>query len=218
MLANESLVIVSIDKLVKTDLQKDYNMRAIYRRGACTLIVITTVFTLAACAPIAPITATTAAVTNDPRTTGTVIEDEGLESRVNDIFRADQELSQSCHTNITSYNRRVLLTGECPTAELVAKAENYCNQVANVRAVHNEIVVGVPTMIAAHSADALITTKVKTKLFSIRSLPSKNVKVVTEAGVVFLMGIIDRESAAIAANQAATTAGVVRVVKLFEHP
>jgi osmotically-inducible protein OsmY len=73
-------------------------------------------------------------------------------------------------------------------------------------------------MIAAQSADSLITTKVKTRLFSIKSLPSKNVKVVTEARVVFLMGIIDRESADIAANEAAATGGVARVVKLFEHP
>jgi osmotically-inducible protein OsmY len=193
-------------------------MTTICRRGARTLIVLTALATLVACAPITPITATTAAVTNDPRTTGTVIDDERIESKVNDLFRADQELSQSCHTNITSYNRRVLLTGECPTAEIVAKAGDYAKQVANVKSIHNEIVVGVPSMIAAQSADSLITTKVKTRLFSIKSLPSKNVKVVTEARVVFLMGIIDRESADIAANEAAATGGVARVVKLFEHP
>jgi osmotically-inducible protein OsmY len=106
-------------------------MTTICRRGARTLIVLTALATLVACAPITPITATTAAVTNDPRTTGTVIDDERIESKVNDIFRADQELSQSCHTNITSYNRRVLLTGECPTAEIVAKAGDYAKQVAN---------------------------------------------------------------------------------------
>jgi osmotically-inducible protein OsmY len=132
------------------------------------------------------------------------------------------ELTKICPSpgdiNVASYNRRVLLSGECPKPELIAKAENYCGQVANVRSIHNEIVVAIPTMIAAQSADSLITTKIKTKMFSVRSLPGKNVKVVTEAGVVFLMGIIDRDSADVAANLAASTAGVVRVIKLFEHP
>ncbi|MFT4564393.1 MAG: osmotically-inducible protein OsmY [Gammaproteobacteria bacterium] len=70
-------------------------MTTICRRGACVVIFITALLTLTACAPITPITATTAAITNDPRTTGTVIDDERIESKVSDIFGADQDLSQS---------------------------------------------------------------------------------------------------------------------------
>lgn len=188
------------------------------RRGKLTLVVVSALFAVAGCAPITPITATTAALSNDPRTTGTVIDDERIESKVRAMFNADGDLSQSCHINVTSYSQRVLLSGECPTPELVAEAEDYSGQIANVRSIHNQIAVGVPSLIAAQSVDSLITTKVKTRLFSIKSLPSKNIKVVTEAGVVFLMGIIDRDSADIAANSAAATGGVVRVVKFFEHP
>jgi osmotically-inducible protein OsmY len=166
----------------------------------------------------APLTATGAAVTGDRRTTGTVMDDEGIERRAYDLFNADVELDQACHLNATSYNEQVLLTGECPTEQLRRKAVDYAGRVGKVRHIFNEIVLAAPSTLASRSNDGLITTKVRAKLITIKNLPNSNIKVVTEAGVVFMMGLVDETSGNIAAEATATVGGVSKVVKLFEHP
>lgn len=172
---------------------------------------------LGACS-VTPITATTAAVSGDPRTIGTVFEDERIESRARDFFRADGEIASACHINVSSFNQRVLLSGECPTESLSAEAATYTGQIAKVRQIFNEITIAAPSDLATRSNDSFVTSKVKTKLFTVRDLPARNIKVVTESGVVFMMGMIDEASAKIAADVAANTSGVVRVVKMFEYP
>jgi osmotically-inducible protein OsmY len=166
----------------------------------------------------APLSATGAAVTGDRRTTGTVVEDTQIESKTLDFFNADAQLAQNCHLNVTSYNQRVLLTGECPTEELRGRANEYAGRVAKVREVFNEVVIAAPSTVPQRTNDGLITTKVKTKLYTIKDLSANNVKVVTEAGVVYLLGLVDRASADAAANAAAAVGGVHKVVKLFEYP
>jgi len=170
---------------------------------------------LTACAPLS---ATGAAVTSDRRTTGTVFDDEQIESRTSDFFSADAELAQACHLNVTSYNQQILLTGECPTEALRAKAADYAGRVGKVRNIFNEIAIAAPSTLAARSADSLVTTKVKAKLLTIKDLPSTAIKVVTEAGVVYLMGLVAVDTGNVAAEAAATIGGVAKVVKLFEHP
>lgn len=193
-------------------------MAIIARSKLSLLIFLFALNSLLACAPVTPITATTAAVSGDPRTTGTVVEDERIESKAADFFNADAQISQACHLNVASYNRWVLITGECPTEKLRTDAETFASRVAKVERVFNEIVLTTPSTLNSRSADALTTTKVKTKLFTIKSLPSRNMKVITEAGVVFLMGIVDSASGDSAASVAASVSGVNKVVKLFELP
>lgn len=166
----------------------------------------------------APLSATGAAVSGDRRTTGSVFDDEEIKNRAGDFFRADADLAQACNLNVTSLNQQVLLTGECPTNELRAKAGEYAGRVAKVRKVFNEVAVAAPSTLPSRSADALVTTKVKAKLLTIKDMPNANIKVVTEAGVVYLLGLVDAESGNIAADAASTVGGVVKVVKLFEHP
>ena len=173
------------------------------------------VLMLAGCAPLS---ATGAAVTGDRRTTGTVFDDSQIESRTNDFFRADAELAQACHLNVTSYNQQVLLTGECPTEALRSKAAEYAGRVAKVRNIFNEIAIGAPSTLGARSADSLVTTKVKATLIGIKDFPSSRVKVTTEAGVVYLMGLVDTATGNTAAEAAATVGGVAKGVKRFEHP
>jgi osmotically-inducible protein OsmY len=162
--------------------------------------------------------ATGAAVTNDRRTTGTVIEDQGIESKAYDFLEADGALAGQTHINVVSYNQMVLLTGEAPTEELRKLAEQYVTRIAKVRHVQNEIVVASPSPAANRANDALITTKVKGKLVSIKDISAADVKVVTEARVVYLMGLIDTPTGDAIAESVATIGGISKVVKLFESP
>ncbi|MEX2482250.1 MAG: BON domain-containing protein [Gammaproteobacteria bacterium] len=183
--------------------------------GVKAAALMACLWSIAGCAPL---NATGAAVTGDRRTTGTVFDDSQIESHANGFFRSDAELSQACHLNVTSYNQQVLLTGECPTKELRAKAADYAGRVAKVRNVFNEIAIAAPSTLSSRSGDSLITTKVKAKLLTIKGLPTSHIKVVTEANVVYLMGLVDAASGDTAAEAASTVGGVAKVVKLFEHP
>lgn len=183
------------------------------------LAVLAPSLALQGCAPlVAGGAATTAAVTSDQRTTGTVIEDQVIETKAADFFGADAGLSQQSNLHATSYNQVVLLTGQAPTEELRTRAAEYVRRIAKVRHVHNEITLGSPLPLANRSNDALLTTKVKTKLFTIKDLKSTSVKVVTEANVVYLMGLLDQPTGDAVAEVVAGVAGVQKVVKLFEPP
>ena len=177
--------------------------------------LVTAIALLGGCASLK---ATGAAVTGDRRTTGTVYDDEQIESKAGDFFDADAELAQACHINATSYNRQVVLTGECPTEKLRAKAADYAGRVGKVRNIFNEIALAAPSTLGARTNDSLLTTKVRATLFTMKELPSKNIKVVTEAAVVYLMGLVDEATGDRAAQAAAGIGGVAKVVELFEHP
>ncbi|MGE0482666.1 MAG: BON domain-containing protein [Gammaproteobacteria bacterium] len=190
-------------------------MTSTLRTVSIILCLAANIVVLGGCAPL---TATGAAVTGDRRSTGTVFDDEQIESKALDFFNADKELSPACHINATSYNQQLLLSGECPTEQLRQKAGDYAKRVGKVRNIFNEIVLAAPSTLAARSNDGLVTTKVRAKLLTIKDLPNTNIKIVTEAGVVFMMGLVDEPSGNAAAEAASTVGGVAKVVKLFEHP
>ncbi len=171
------------------------------------------------CAPavVGGVLATTVIVAKDPRTTGMVIDDKGIQFRAADLLHKDESLSGQAHINVTSYNGVVLLTGETPTAEMRTHAEQLVGGIENVRRVHNEITVAAPSSGLTRSSDTLITTKVKTRMLTEKNFDSGRVKVVTENGTVYLMGLMTRDEAAVATEIARGTGGVQRVVKLFEY-
>ncbi|MEO8394867.1 MAG: BON domain-containing protein [Chloroflexota bacterium] len=162
--------------------------------------------------------ATGAVVASDKRTTGTVFEDQTIENKAYDFLKADGALAAQTHINVTSYNQMVLLTGEAPTEELKKRAEEYVSRIAKVRHIYNEIVLGQPSATLNRTNDGLITTKVKAKLVSIKDISAVDVKVVTEAGVVYLLGLLDQPTGDAVAEAVATLGGIVKVVKLFEAP
>jgi len=181
--------------------------------------LLTSAVALQGCAPIiAGGAATGAAVTSDQRTTGTVIEDQVIETKAGDFFRADAALSQQARISVTSYNQIALVTGQAPTEELRKRAVEYVSRIAKVRHVYNEIEIGSPVTAMQISSDTLLTTKVKSKLVTIKDLKSTNVKVVTENGVVYLMGLLDQPTGDAVAEVVAGVSGVRKVVKLFELP
>lgn len=181
--------------------------------------LLTSAVALQGCAPIvAGGAATGAAVTSDQRTTGTVIEDQVIETKAGDFFRADAALSQQARISVTSYNQIALVTGQAPTEDLRKRAVEYVSRIAKVRHVYNEIEIGSPVTAMQISSDTLLTTKIKSKLLTVKDLKSTDVKVVSENGVVYLMGLLDQPTGDAVAEVVAGVSGVRKVVKLFEPP
>ena len=155
--------------------------------------------------------------TLDRRTTGTIIEDQAIEIKAYRAIAADKELDEQTHINITSYNTAVLVTGESPVDEMRQKIVSIVSAVDKVKHVYNEITIAAPSSMVSRSSDVYITAKVKAKLFADKILSGLVIKVNTEKGVVYLMGIVSQKEAEIATNIARETGGVQKVVKLFKY-
>ncbi len=153
-------------------------------------------------------------VSEDRRTVGTVTEDQGIElkaaNRINDKFK-------NAHINVTSFSRMVLVTGEVIDAAAKTEIEKIVRAVENVRGVYNEVAVAGVSAISARANDSFITSKVKGRFVDQRKFNAVHVKVVTEAGAVYLLGLVKRQEADDAVEIARTTSGVKKVVKLFEY-
>jgi osmotically-inducible protein OsmY len=140
---------------------------------------------LQACVPAAVVaTGTAAMVANDRRTTGIYLEDETIEWKSRG--KLDNAAFKTVHVNATSFNRRVLLTGEAPSEELRQQVEQSIRAIANVRDVQNEIQVAGASSLAARGNDSLITANVKARMVNNGKVSPTHVKVVTEANVVYL--------------------------------
>ncbi|WP_217125216.1 BON domain-containing protein [Hydrogenophilus thiooxidans] len=171
--------------------------------------------TLSGCFPaVATGVAATAAVAADRRTGGAIVEDEQLEWKISSAIQ--QALGDRAHVNVTSFNRIVLLTGEVPDEAAKQRAETLAKKTENVRTVVNELIIAPPSALASRANDASLTTQVKARLVGNRDVPAHLVKVVTEGGVVFLMGLVTRREGDAATYVARTTSGVKRVVRVFE--
>lgn len=158
-------------------------------------------------------------IKDDPRnrTSGNWLDDEWIETKsLVNLDKASPELAQS-HINVTSYNGVVLLTGQVDSAKSRQLATNTVSRFHNVRRVHNELAISGATSMIARSNDSWISTKLKSKMLANSTIESKHIKVVTENGVVFLMGRVTKDEGQRAANQARKTVGVQKVVILFEY-
>lgn len=152
---------------------------------------------------------------DDRRTSSTYLMDEEIELKTSSRVR--ETFGQNTRVSATSYNRLLLLTGTAPDAEVRANVEEIAKNVPNVRAVQNELQVGTVPSFSSRTNDTYITTKVKARFLEDKRFNVNHVKVVTESGTVYLMGLVKREEAAAAAEVAARTSGVAKVVKIFEY-
>lgn len=153
----------------------------------------------------------------DRRTTGTQVEDQTIEVKAIQAINKDAELEEQANLNITSYNTVVLITGETPTEAMRQRVVDIVKSVDKVNHVYNEISIASPSSVVSRSSDALITGKVKTKMIADKELDGLYVKVLTEKGVVYLMGLVTRQESELATNIARQTGGVQKVVKLFQY-
>ncbi len=161
--------------------------------------------------------ATGAAVAHDRRTAGTVIEDQSIELKAGQALRDDQEINESAHINVTSYNLVVLVSGEAPNESVRERIINIVRDIPKVTHVYNELTIGSPSTLTSRSSDTLITSKVKTRLFGLENFDATRVKVVTEKGVVYLMGLLTKEESDRVTEAARRVGGVQKVVKLFQY-
>ena len=159
----------------------------------------------------------TATVAHDRRTTGVFIEDEAIEQKALKSFSADKEIKDSSHINVTSYNTVVLITGETPSEDIRNRVVNIVREIPKVTHVYNELTIAAPSSWTSRSGDSLITSKVKTNLLTLDDFDGTRVKVVTDKGVVYLMGIVTRSEADTATGETRRTGGVQKVVKLFQY-
>jgi osmotically-inducible protein OsmY len=163
-------------------------------RTPLILIVLVAALLQGCAAVVATGAATGAVAIYDRRTTGIMLEDQNIELKTASRLRSDPAISEQAHINTTSFNLTVLLTGE-------------------------ELAVAAPSSMTARASDTLITSKVKTGLLNI-DLPEyspERVKVVTEAGAVYLMGLVTQPEANATIEKARRVGGVQRVVNVFEY-
>jgi osmotically-inducible protein OsmY len=187
------------------------------RIGLASAALAASIATLSGCVPlvIGAGVAATASVATDRRTTGTQLDDEVIEDRAS--LEIQQRFKGDFHVNVTSYGGIVLLTGEVPAEAARADVEGIVRSNPKVRAVQDELVVGPVTDLGSRSNDTLITSKVKARFVEANKFQINHVKVVTERGVVYLMGIVTRDEGAAAGEIASTTSGAQRVVKVFQY-
>lgn len=150
----------------------------------------------------------------DRRTSGSQLEDEGIELRSGSRIR--EQLGERAHVNIASYNRQVLLTGEVPSAQDKQQVELIVSKVDNVRAIVNELAVLGNTSFTQRSSDTLVTGRVKAGLIDAKDLYAGAFKVVTERGATYLMGRVSQREANRATEIARSTTGVQKVVRILE--
>ncbi len=164
------------------------------------------------------------AVTSDPvqpnpseTSIGTDIDDWQMSTLIGvNIKKASPQLAHS-HINVSTYNKVVLLTGEVATSELRTLAGTTARNYKGVRQVYNELKLQGSSSLLARTNDTWLTTKVKTKLLANKEIAGSQIEVVTESGIVYLMGIVSRSAADNASTIASNTGGVVKVVRVFEY-
>lgn len=171
---------------------------------------------LSACAPLVVGSAMvgTALVATDRRTTGTQVEDTGIELKA--ASRIREAMGDRTHINVQAFNRALLLSGEVRNEADKAEAERIARGVDNVARVHNELQVGFLSSLSSRSGDLVLAGKVKATLIDAKSLQSHAITAVVERGEVYLMGIVSEREANLSSELIRGIPKVAKVVRLFE--
>ncbi|AMO74685.1 Osmotically-inducible protein OsmY, contains BON domain [Pseudomonas citronellolis] len=152
------------------------------------------------------------------RTIGSTIDDSLIETKVAvNVAKADPDLDRNSHIVVISYNGVVLLAGQTPRADLKNKAEQAARNVQKVKTVHNELQVLQPSSLLARNNDTWLTTKIKTQMLTDANVPSSRIKVVTENGIVYMLGLVTRREGDLATQVVQNVNGVQKIVRLFEY-
>jgi osmotically-inducible protein OsmY len=187
------------------------------KRAAAVVLMLLCALALQACVETLILggVATGVLVAADRRQPEVIFGDQRIEIVASN--RVGDTLAGQGHVNVTSYNYMVLLTGEVPTAQVKADVEKTASEVPQVKTVINELQIAGASSIASRSNDSFITSKVKSNLIGADKVKPTSVKVLTEAGVVYLLGLVTREEADAATEIARGTGGVQKVVRVFEY-
>lgn len=187
-----------------------------FKLALAVAALITTLPLLQGCVPAVVGAGAAAGVmtAHDRRTTGTQTDDEGLEWKA--AQQVPENYQANAHLNFTAFNRRLLITGEVPSEEARNVIGERVGKLEGVKEVFNETVVGAASSLSSRTNDSYVTSKVKARLVDEKTLSANHLKVVTEAGVVYLMGLVTEREGKVAVAVTRTTAGVRKVVNLTE--
>lgn len=154
----------------------------------------------------------------DPRSLGQQVDDGTLEARVSGALNKNQQIKNSnARIVATAYQGNVLLTGQSPDMSVAETAKQVASKVEGVNNVYNEVRQGEPVTLGTASSDTWLTTKVRSQILASDAVKSSSVKVITENGEVFLLGILTHQEGAAAAKIASETKGVVKVTTAFTY-
>ena len=182
------------------------------------LITLSTIGILQGCAAAAVVTVVGGAtMANDNRTLGTQIDDHGIEFAAHARLAEHEGIKDNANLQVVSVNGKVLIVGQTPNAFLRDEAIKILNNVKGIGHIYNQIRISNTTSFTTRSNDVWLTSKVKTALFTSDKLDATNIKVVTENGEVFLLGLINASEGDEAVNIARHVGGVNRVFKMFEY-
>jgi len=183
------------------------------------LLILSLALSLQGCFFIAGAAAGAAAiaVVYDHRTINNILLDTDMANTISDRIKKIDVLRNDCHIAVTVFNHIVLLTGETPRAAWKQQAEDIAKSVSGVAKIYNQLTIQGPTSSLIRTSDSWITTKIKGEMLATEDLKSSTIKVVTENGVVYLMGIVKRDQADIAVDIARQVSGVQKVIKIFQY-
>lgn len=157
------------------------------------------------------------AIASDKRSFSTMADDQKISYNIQKQLSQDPEMTHNTHIIVVSYSHVVLIVGQVPSQDISDKITQVSQNYPNVRRVFNELTIGNPTTASRRSKDIAITANVKTRMFTTTNVSSGQIKVITENGVVYLLGITSRDRADAAAQVARNSTGVQEVVKLIEY-
>ena len=177
---------------------------------------------LGACAPVSPKgpAITAQMLLEDRRTREVILTDREIEAEAYSELNSDNAIRDQCRVAVNAYNGAVLVTGEAPTEDLGKKIIAAVQTIANVKLVHNNLIIGHPIDVAARANDSAITDGVKKALEQIRTLPDFSpamVKVITEDGTVYLMGWVHRDEGTVVINVTRLQPGIKQIITVFEY-
>lgn len=177
-----------------------------------TLSLQSCIFVVGAAAGAAAI-----AVVYDHRTIQSTLDDTNMANRISNKIRAYPYLRNESHIEVTVFNGVILLTGETPQANWRTQVEDIAKSISNNARIYNQITIQGPISSLTSTSDAWVTTKIRSLMLANEDLKSSSIKVVTENGTVYLMGVVKRQQAEIAVDIARQVSGVQRVVKVFQY-
>jgi osmotically-inducible protein OsmY len=170
---------------------------------------------LSSCAVVAVggVTAT-ATIMADRRTPGVQAIDKGIELEANNAL--NKKFGDNAHINVTSFNQKVLLTGEVKDADIKGEAGAYVKAMKNARSVYNELIIGPNSSYTSRANDSYLESKIKTQMVFTEKLPSNSMDIVAEGSSIYLMGILTQSEADLAKKIASNTNGVKDVYVFFD--
>ena len=170
-----------------------------------------------ACTPITVSSAVSGAgVINDRRNTGSIVDDNTLTFKAYQLIKKDRTSWLKSNITINSYNNVILVTGQSPNKEYISFITNEIAKLENVKYVHNVTEVGKPSSFSSQANDTWITAKINLGMIKTKGIDPTRIKIITENGSVFLMGLVKKSEANLASKVASKISGVEKVVEIFE--